>query len=697
MANSPELPVPSGSKALGLFGICVVVDSSSWGSGSSGSPVFSVGSREVVSFSSATSSMEILDRPSILMRYVRHWWRSWMAPQSLLRGASACMEHLWRAWSSATVSFCLTSLMSWQLWNGRGRKSPSFNPAIQGRAFHQLLLSCWALGSQKAMTCLLARSCTPLFTEDLSTHVVKEPEFLPPIWYSPILLDVCPDLHDGATWEGSWWALGFSPLLRSLGFLRWVTMGNQSHGWRSRGTQGIKLLSWFLRLGSFQTFMGGCSSLLSHLWLQFSPRRVTSSSGVGEVLHLSSVGWRSEVSTISSLYIKGVRHLWSSHTALQRTPVGAPSLSALHCRAQSRAMVFPCLMVQNSLILGELTWGRMSWGCSSVRQGGASHQCDVLCWARGSLKAAACHQESSKASVYWEQTLHGIGRGFYSPSINKDDLLSCPTVPKSRHWDDPLGQASLLSWDLDWHWAAAEGLTVAFGQAPHGCVGWCWWPLAWGGCGGSTVKGTEGLGASSQSLAVPTSRKVVRSMSSEGSSPKSSSLLNLTCFFTSCLGGHSSIGSAEEGDIFQCCQRCQHSVSCFGIPVAKGAGEDHPGTNWATCQQDEIMEGLEMGRSTCWVCGGRFQHLDVWERDSSVIAAVSYTWDGNITFLILITWLKGLPLDIWPPPFPRAQLKETELMRKEAVGAFPTLWSGTIWPWFTLEVSSSHGLGQFNS
>ena len=52
----------------------------------------------------------------------------------------------------------------------------------------------------------------------------------------------------------------------------WVIMGGQSHKWRRKGTKGIKLLSWFLRLGSFQTFMGGCCSLLSLLQLCFLPQ-----------------------------------------------------------------------------------------------------------------------------------------------------------------------------------------------------------------------------------------------------------------------------------------------------------------------------------------------------------------------------------------------------------------------------------------
>ena len=55
----------------------------------------------------------------------------------------------------------------------------------------------------------------------------------------------------------------------------------------------------------------------------------------------------------------------------------------------------------------------------------------------------------------------------------------------------------------------------------------------------------------------PHERKVVRSVGCEGSSPKSSSMLNLTCFFTGSLGGHSSIGSFGGGGC---------PLVCMGVP-----------------------------------------------------------------------------------------------------------------------------------
>ena len=60
-------------------------------------------------------------------------------------------------------------------------------------------------------------------------------------------------------------------------------------------------------------------------------------------------------------------------------------------------------------------------------------------------------------------------------------------------------------------------------------------------------KGVEGFGALCHYLAVPTTRKVVRSGGSVGSSPNSSSMSNLTSFFIHCLGRHSSIGSCGGG------------------------------------------------------------------------------------------------------------------------------------------------------
>ena len=54
---------------------------------------------------------------------------------------------------------------------------------------------------------------------------------------------------------------------------------------------------------------------------------------------------------------------------------------------------------------------------------------------------------------------------------------------------------------------AAEGLAGTLGRAPSVQVGQCWGPVLGGGHGDSKVKGVEGLGASSHSLAIPPAKK----------------------------------------------------------------------------------------------------------------------------------------------------------------------------------------------
>ena len=132
MVHSSKMPVPSSSILSGLSGVGMVATPSSWASGSSGHLVFFAGFRAVMGFSSSRTNMEILRRSSILMRYVRHLQWSWMAPQSLPRGVSDCTAHCWRHQASATISLCLTTLMSQKPLgsvNNGGRKSHLFSPA----------------------------------------------------------------------------------------------------------------------------------------------------------------------------------------------------------------------------------------------------------------------------------------------------------------------------------------------------------------------------------------------------------------------------------------------------------------------------------------------------------------------------------------------------------------------------------------
>ena len=124
-----------------------------------------------------------------------------------------------------------------------------------------------------------------------------------------------------------------------------------------------------------------------------SPRRMASSSDIGEVQCSSSVGFKREASTMSSLLrvIKGAMHFCSSCTESQRAPVGPPDPLAQVCRAWAKTRVFSYLTTQKSLGLEALLMGMKSFGWSLLSQGRAFHHPEVSCWVAGSLKADACH------------------------------------------------------------------------------------------------------------------------------------------------------------------------------------------------------------------------------------------------------------------------------------------------------------------
>ena len=84
------------------------------------------------------------------------------------------------------------------------------------------------------------------------------------------------------------------------------------------------------------------------------PRRVASSSGVGEVPHTPSVGFRSQASTILLLLRTNKRamHHCSSTAASQRTPVGNPDSLVQAYSALAKAMVFCCLIIWKSEEVG---------------------------------------------------------------------------------------------------------------------------------------------------------------------------------------------------------------------------------------------------------------------------------------------------------------------------------------------------------
>ena len=101
----------------------------------------------------AMSSIEMSSKLPSSRRGTRHLQSSCTAWHSIPRGIPDCMAHCWRAWVSATISFCHVTWMSWQPSNGGGRKSPHLNTP-------RLCFSTWAMGSLKAVACLLARDLT---------------------------------------------------------------------------------------------------------------------------------------------------------------------------------------------------------------------------------------------------------------------------------------------------------------------------------------------------------------------------------------------------------------------------------------------------------------------------------------------------------------------------------------------------------
>ena len=122
------------------------------------------------------------------------------------------------------------------------------------------------------------------------------------------------------------------------------------------------------------------------------PRRVASSSRVGEGPGFFSTGPNREASITSSpsMVINGAMHCWSSLTAPHRTPGLAPDALVQACSTLARANVFSWQMTQK--FCGSEAGRRKSCGQSPCREGGASHQPEVSCCASGNLKAVACHK-----------------------------------------------------------------------------------------------------------------------------------------------------------------------------------------------------------------------------------------------------------------------------------------------------------------
>ena len=131
-------------------------------------------------------------------------------------------------------------------------------------------------------------------------------------------------------------------------------------------------------------------------------------------------------------------------------------------------------------------------------------------WPGAAWRLQPATERSTWPQVHWGPSPwctfwgHSLGCTFWGPWFlhqwGWSPTLSISALIHQLGWST--GSGIPLSQDMDWDWAAAEGMTGAFGQATPMWVGWSWWPSLQSGCGGSTVKGMEGLGALSYSLAV---------------------------------------------------------------------------------------------------------------------------------------------------------------------------------------------------
>ena len=123
--------------------------------------------------------------------------------------------------------------------------------------------------------------------------------------------------------------------------------------------------------GTWGTSMSGLmSDWISGL---ISPRRVASSSSIGDVPHSPSTDCRNEASTISSPLRanRGAMHHCSSLTASQRTPVGQPDSLAQACSTLAKARVLCSLIIWKLEEAGEGMF--CSSQCPGIVSGGAHH------------------------------------------------------------------------------------------------------------------------------------------------------------------------------------------------------------------------------------------------------------------------------------------------------------------------------------
>ena len=205
----------------------------------------------------------------------------------------------------------------------------------------------------------------------------KRVKFLPPLWEPVIPLQISSDSLSSVIGTD----VNTFPWLLPL-------QGRATLG-HSGGNRSGSLLSRFYECGDFCMSGEGPGTPDGPSPL---PRRVVSSSGVGEGPKSSSWGLNREASITSSplRVIKRAMHYWNSMMALHRMPVLTPDVSAQACITKAKASVFSCLMTQKfwELEMG----GRKSWRQSPWSVGRASHHPEASCCTTGSVKAAAYHR-----------------------------------------------------------------------------------------------------------------------------------------------------------------------------------------------------------------------------------------------------------------------------------------------------------------
>ena len=266
-ANSPGWAVFTGSEAGWSSGASMSVGSSSLGSDfSSGDKALSIGTEGGMGSFCATSSMVRSNRLPFLSRRARHLWSS----PTALHGTLGVFLIRWHTFEEPGLVPLFLLIPPFRHPRCPGIQSKGGSPCIlmhPGRVewstSHSFLVGwmvAWRL--QLASRLVLWLGCH----WGTSIWVANGAEFPPPVGYLSTLLNIVPDPVASDV------LVGLNPSPGFLCFPERAVPWFWSRNWRSRATQNIPLLGGFLRLGGFQTFLEGCSSLWGLQWLKFLPQ-----------------------------------------------------------------------------------------------------------------------------------------------------------------------------------------------------------------------------------------------------------------------------------------------------------------------------------------------------------------------------------------------------------------------------------------